>query len=101
MMKFISWAIIKQLTEYKSVLPKRGIEAHFPARLQPYIFYAYTIIKLPVYVHLLYTICQNVYNQGLMTTIVVQVCTDSTHMVRDQKSITRVIHIFHNFCLIL
>ena len=36
MMQFISWAIIKRLTESESNLAKRGIEAHFLARLQPY-----------------------------------------------------------------
>ena len=34
-MKFISWSIIKRITESESVLPKRGIEVHFPALLQP------------------------------------------------------------------
>ena len=33
-MPFISWSIIKRLTESESVLPKRGIEVHFRARLQ-------------------------------------------------------------------
>ena len=36
MKQFISWAIIKRLTESESILLKRGIEAHFRARLQPY-----------------------------------------------------------------
>ena len=36
MKQFISWAIIKRVTESKSILIKRGIEAHFRARLQPY-----------------------------------------------------------------
>ena len=35
MKQFILWAIIKRLTESESILPKRGIEAHFRARLQP------------------------------------------------------------------
>ena len=35
-MKFISWAIIKRIAESESILLKRGIEAHFRARLQPY-----------------------------------------------------------------
>ena len=35
MKQFISWAIIKRLTESESILLKRGIEAHFRARLQP------------------------------------------------------------------
>ena len=34
-MMFISWAMIKQLTKSESVPPKRGIEAHFLAHLQP------------------------------------------------------------------
>ena len=34
----------------------------------------------------MYTICQNVYNQVSVTYIVVQICTDFTHMVIDQKS---------------
>ena len=33
----------------------------------------------------MYTICKNVCNQVSVTNIVVQVCTDSTHMVIDQK----------------
>ena len=36
MKHFISWVIIKRLTEFESILQKRGIEAHFRARLQPY-----------------------------------------------------------------
>ena len=36
MKQFISWAIIKRVTESESILIKRGIEAHFRARLQPY-----------------------------------------------------------------
>ena len=36
MKQFISWAIIKRLTESELILIKRGIEAHFRARLQPY-----------------------------------------------------------------
>ena len=36
MMQFILWAIMKRLTESESILLKRGIEAHFRARLQPY-----------------------------------------------------------------
>ena len=36
MKQFISWAIIKRLTESESILLRRGIEAHFRARLQPY-----------------------------------------------------------------
>ena len=36
MKQFISWAIIKRLTESESILLKRGMEAHFRARLQPY-----------------------------------------------------------------
>ena len=36
MKQFISWAIIKQLTESESILLKRGIEVHIRARLQPY-----------------------------------------------------------------
>ena len=39
MIQFISWAIIKRLTESESVLPKRGVEARFQARLQPYGLY--------------------------------------------------------------
>ena len=31
----------------------------------------------------MYTICQNVYNQVSVTNIVVQICTDFTHMVTD------------------
>ena len=37
MIQFISWAIMKQLTESESILPKRGIKAHFRACLQSYI----------------------------------------------------------------
>ena len=29
------WAIMKRLTKSELVLPKRGIEVHFRARLQP------------------------------------------------------------------
>ena len=37
MKQFISWVIIMGLTESESILIKRGIEAHFRARLQPYL----------------------------------------------------------------
>ena len=43
MMQFISWAIIKRLTESESVLPKRGIKAHFGLTCSPSIYIYHSI----------------------------------------------------------